>query len=143
MRAVTRTAIVPYTPQQMFDLVADVERYPEFLPWCTDAQLLARNERELTGRIAISQGPLNVSFTTRNELDEPRWMSMDQVEGPFSELHGEWSFGAIGDEGSRVTLDIRFGFSSSVKDLLLGAVFEQTCNRLVDAFVSRARKVYG
>ncbi|HHQ15048.1 MAG TPA: ubiquinone-binding protein, partial [Chromatiales bacterium] len=67
----------------------------------------------------------------------------DQVEGPFSELHGEWSFEAIGDEGSRATLNIRFGFSSSVKDLLLGAVFEQTCNRLVDAFVNRARQVYG
>ncbi len=143
MREVTRTAIVPYTPQQMFDLVADVQRYPEFLPWCTDAQLLSRQEAELTGRIVISQGPLNVSFMTHNRLDEPRWMSMDQIDGPFSELHGEWSFEPLGDDGCKVTLNIRFGFSSSVKDLLLGAVFEQTCNRLVDAFVNRARQVYG
>ncbi|RMF96795.1 MAG: type II toxin-antitoxin system RatA family toxin [Gammaproteobacteria bacterium] len=143
MREITRSAIVPATPAQMFELVADVERYPEFLPFCTAAELLARDPQSLTGRITVSQGPLQASFTTRNELEPPRRMTLALVDGPFSELQGEWEFEPLGENGCRAQLQLRFGFANRAQDLLLGKVFEQTCNRLVDAFVRRAAEIHG
>lgn len=135
--------IVPYTPAQMFDLVADVERYPEFVPWCAGSELLERDDDELTGRLVLAMGPLTGSLTTRNRLDPPDTMTLELVEGPFRELYGEWQFKALGDSGCQVDLQMRFSFSNPVKDMVLGSAFEQTCNRLVDAFVSRAAEVYG
>lgn len=143
MREVRRSAIVPFSPAQMFDLVADVQRYPEFLPWCTEAELLSKNDAELTGRLSVAQGPLRGQFTTRNRLERPSAMSLKLVEGPFSDLSGQWQFVALGDSGCRVELAMQFAFSNPVKDMLMGAVFEQTCNSLVDAFVDRARQIYG
>ena len=143
VRQVERSAIVPYSPQQMFELVADVERYPEFLPWCAYAELHSRDDRELTGSLGLAQGPLTGRFTTRNRLDAPHAMSIELLEGPFRNLHGQWRFDALGEQGCRIALQMRFEFDSRVNDLLLGPVFEQTCNRLVDAFVARAGVVYG
>jgi ribosome-associated toxin RatA of RatAB toxin-antitoxin module len=143
VRTVSRSAIVSYTPAQMFDLVAHVERYPEFLPWCITGELLSRDERELRGSITMAQGPLHGTFTTRNEIDYPRRMTLELEEGPFSDLIGEWRFEALGEAGCRISLDLRFAFSNKVKDALLGVMFEQTCNKLVDAFVQRAAQVYG
>ena len=144
VRTVSRSAIVSYTPAQMFDLVADVERYPEFLPWCICRRAaLKRNERELRGSLSMAQGPLHGTFTTRNELDYPRRMTLELEEGPFSDLIGEWRFEALGEAGCRISLNLRFAFSNKVKDALLGVMFEQTCNKLVDAFVQRAAQVYG
>lgn len=143
MRELHRSVIVPYTPAQMFDLVADVESYPDFVPWCADAQLLDRDDKALTGRLEMAMGPLTGGLTTRNRLDPPEAMTLELVEGPFSELHGDWRFTPLGDNGCQIDLQMRFAFSNPLKDLVLGAAFEQTCNRLVDAFVSRAAEVYG
>jgi len=143
MREVQRSAIVPYSPEQMFDLVADVERYPEFLPWCAAARLIERSNHELRGSLTMAQGPLQGSFTTRNQLDYPRAMSLELEDGPFSDLSGEWQFEPLGDGGCRISLELRFAFASRVKDALLGVIFEQSCNKLVDAFVQRAGLVYG
>lgn len=143
MRELHRTVIVPYTPAQMFELVADVERYPEFVPWCADSELLAHDGDSLTGRLDMAMGPLTGGLTTRNRLDPPGAMSLELVEGPFSELHGDWRFTPLGESGCQIDLQMRFKFSNPLKDLVLGAAFEQTCNRLVDAFVSRADEVYG
>ncbi|MDJ0929192.1 MAG: type II toxin-antitoxin system RatA family toxin [Gammaproteobacteria bacterium] len=143
MREISRSALVPCQPEQMFELVADVEQYPEFVPHCQDATLIARNATELTGRITVSEGPFHTSFTTRNQLEAPRRMTIELVHGPFSELHGEWRFEPMGDAGCKVELRLQFGFANRVKDLVLGAAFEQTCNHLVDAFVARAGQLYG
>lgn len=143
LRELHRSVIVPYTPAQMFELVADVERYPEFVPWCASSELLARNEDELTGRLEMALGPLTGSLTTRNRLEPPQAMSLELIEGPFSELQGQWQFRPLGDAGCQVELQMRFAFSNPVKEMVLGAAFEQTCNRLVDAFVKRAAEVYG
>lgn len=142
MREVKRSAIVPHSPQAMFDLVADVERYPEFVPGCVGAKLLSRDERELTGALELSVGPLKSAFTTRNELNPPHAMSLELLEGPFESLHGDWHFQALGDDGCRIELTMRFAFADPLKDMLLGPAFEQSCNRLVDAFVARAGVIY-
>lgn len=142
MREVKRSAIVPYSPQAMFDLVADVERYPEFVPGCVGAELISRDERELTGSLELSFGPLKSAFTTRNALNPPHAMSLELVEGPFKSLHGDWHFEALGNAGCRIELSMHFAFADPVKDMLLGPAFEKSCNRLVDAFVARAAVIY-
>lgn len=143
MRQVSRSAIVPYPPAAMYQLVADVEAYPQFLPGCSAARVQSRTDDELIGSLTLARGPLNTTFTTRNQLSPPERMSMQLVDGAFRDLRGEWRFTALGEQGCRVTLELAFEFASPVKDLLLGPAFEGICNQLVDAFVARARQVYG
>lgn len=143
MREARRSAIVPYSPAAMFDLVADVESYPEFLPGCTGSRLLSREPGVMTASLSLRRGPLDATFTTRNRLAPPGLMALELLDGPFRSLTGEWRFLPLGEAGCRVELDIRFEFASRGSDLLLGPVFESTCNGLMDAFVARARDVYG
>lgn len=141
MRHVERSAIVPFTAQAMFDLVADVEAYPSFLPGCSGSRVHSRREGEVIASISMARGPFRSEFTTRNTLDPPRRIGMELVEGPFSELAGAWDFLPLGTEGSRVSLAIRFAFQNQVADLLLGPTFESLCADLIEAFVARARAV--
>jgi ribosome-associated toxin RatA of RatAB toxin-antitoxin module len=141
MRQVERSAIVPFSAGAMFDLVADVESYPQFLPGCTGASVSARQGDSVIATLQLSRGPLRTEFTTRNRMERPACITMELEHGPFSELHGAWTFAALGEGGSRVSLSVRFGFASRVTDMLLGPAFETLCAHLVDAFVSRARDV--
>lgn len=143
MRQVERSALVPFSADAMFDLVADVESYPQFVPGCTGTQVHSHDEEWLVASIALKEGPLRTEFRTRNRLERPRLMDMKLEEGPFSSLHGVWEFTPLGEEGSKVALSIRFAFASRAMDLMLGPVFEMICNRLVNAFVLRARELYG
>ena len=143
MREVTRSALVPFSALQMFDLVADVERYPEFLPWCSGAEVLEREGEHVTARLALSRHGADARFTTRNRLVSGEFLEMHLVDGPFTELDGRWDFRPIGDAGSRVELNMRFETRNSLAGLMLGPAFEAICNQLVDAFGRRAREVYG
>lgn len=143
MREVKRSALLTYTATQMFDLVADVERYPEFLPWCTAATVLAREGEMVTAQLALSRGRASARFTTRNRLVPGQFLEMRLLEGPFRSLEGRWDFVAIGEAGSRVELAIAFETQGSLAGIVLGPVFEGICNQLVDAFAQRARRVYG
>lgn len=143
MRQISRHALVPYQPVEMFALVDDIASYPQFLPWCRSAEVLQRSEREVIARLQVHKGPLHARFTTRNRLEAHSLISIDLVEGPFSTLEGEWSFSAIGDQGSRVNLALRFAFANPLNAWLFEPVFEHTCVTLVDAFVARARSLYG
>jgi ribosome-associated toxin RatA of RatAB toxin-antitoxin module len=151
MREVHRSAIVPYPAEAMFALVADVEAYPEFLPGCTASSVLSREPGGLVASLSLAKGPFSSTFTTRNSLEPPRRLTMELVDGPFSSLHGEWRItplaGPPGDglsaQGCRIDLRVRFQFAGTARDLLLGPAFELTCSGLVDAFVERARAVYG
>lgn len=143
MREVKRSALLPYTAVQMFDLVADVERYPEFLPWCTAATVLEREGERVTAQLALSRGRASARFTTLNRLVPGQFLEMRLLEGPFRSLEGRWDFIAIGEAGSRVELAIRFETQGSLAGIVLGPVFEGICNQLVDAFAQRARRTYG
>lgn len=143
MREVNRTARVPFTPAQMFALVDDVERYPEFVPWVAGAQLLDRRENEVTARLEMERAGVREKFTTRNTLQPPNLIQLTLIEGPFKLLDGRWSFDSIQDRGTRIGLSIRFEFANPLTALLLSRSFEKSCAELVDAFVARARKVYG
>lgn len=143
MREVRRSALVPYSSLQMYELVADVERYPEFLPWCTAAAVQARVGDEVVASLALARGRAQARFTTRNRLVPGERLEMRLVEGPFSSLEGCWEFRPIGSAGSRVELVMRFATAATLAGLLLGPAFEAICNQLVDAFGRRAQSIYG
>ena len=142
MRQISRHALVPFTPAQMFALVEDVATYPQFLPWCRSAQVIERSPQEVIARLQVHKGPLHTHFTTRNRLEPPTLIALNLVEGPFRTLEGEWRFSPIADQGTRVSLTLKFAFANPVNAWLLEPVFEHTCNSLVDAFVARARALY-
>ncbi|HJS22299.1 MAG TPA: type II toxin-antitoxin system RatA family toxin [Steroidobacteraceae bacterium] len=143
VRQISRHALVPFSPAQMFALVDDIASYPQFLPWCRSAQVIERSADEAIARLQVHKGPLHTHFTTRNRLEPPMLIALNLVEGPFRTLEGEWRFGAIADQGTRVSLTLKFAFANPVNAWLLEPVFEHTCNSLVDAFVARARALYG
>lgn len=143
MREVRRSALLPYAVQQVFGLVADVERYPEFLPWCTEARILAAGDQEATVRLGLVSGVARASFTTRNRLEPHSAITMSLVDGPFEELEGRWDFTPVGGSGTRADLQVRFSTRGVIGALALGPVFEGVCNHLVDAFARRARQVFG
>jgi ribosome-associated toxin RatA of RatAB toxin-antitoxin module len=143
MRQVERSALVPYTPAQMFALVQDIEGYPQFVPWVSAAQVISRTESEVIGQLEMERSGLREKFTTRNVLMPPNRMDLKLVDGPFKVLEGIWSFDAIGDKGTRIGLSIRFEFANPMLSFMLSKTFEKSCAQLVDAFVARARTVYG
>ena len=140
---VKRTALVTFTPGQMFDLVVDVERYCEFLPWVKGARVHERTGRDLRATLTMERAGVKQSFTTRNEMDRPNWMSLELVEGPFRTLDGLWTFTPIGAAGTKVVLDMKFEFGNPLASLLFGKAFEQSVGELIDAFVARAKSIHG
>lgn len=143
MARVEKSALVPYSAQAMFDLVADVERYKEFLPWCSDSALVSRGENELCGMIEVSRLGIRQAFTTCNTLAPPEHMGIALHEGPFRHLHGEWRFVELRDDACKVMLTMEFEFAGRLIDAAFGKVFRQVANSLVESFVARAKDVYG
>ena len=143
MREVRRSALLPYPPDAIYGLVADFERYPEFLPWCSGARIVAREGDEVTATLALASGLVRASFTTRNRNVPGRSITMNLVDGPFDTLEGRWDFTPVGEAGTRVDLSMRFATQGIAGALALGPAFEAACNRLVDAFARRARQVFG
>jgi len=142
MQTVERSALVMYTPSQMFVLVNDVQSYPRFLPWCVAADVQIVSPAELLATLQIVRSVLRTSFTTRNRLEQDRRISMQLVDGPFRHLSGEWSFDPIGEAGARVKFHVEFEFNNKLVAAALSSVFESVCAAMVDAFVERAKKVY-
>lgn len=143
MDSIDRSALVPYTTQEMFALVSDVDSYPEFLPWCSAAQTLSREDDHVEARIEFHVGALKKSFTTRNHHLEHTAIEMQLLEGPFSELEGCWEFVPLGTDGCRISLKLQYDFSSKVVRLAIAPVFGRIANSLVAAFQKRAAEVYG
>lgn len=146
MKTVNKSVLIWYTPAEMFSLVADVERYPRFLPWCDQAQVLQRDESGMTAEVGISFGGIRQTFTTRNEHQEAHRIGLQLIKGPFSKLDGEWLFSTVGDgsqRACRVNLMLHYGFENSALAKIVGPVFDKIAANLVDAFVKRAQQVYG
>ena len=146
MKTVHKSVLIWYSAEEMFALVADVASYPQFLPWCDEATVLARDEHGMRARIGIAFSGLHQSFTTRNEHVPGRQIHMSLVEGPFSKLEGHWTFTPLGDEMQRackVELSLDYAFRSAALAALVGPVFDRIAGSLVDAFVKRAEHVYG
>lgn len=141
MREVTRSALVGQPPQRLYELIADVERYPEFVPGCVQARIESREGDEVVATLGIRRGVLDTAFTTRNRLVPGKSLTMRLERGPFKMLEGEWTVEPIGDAGCNVTLRLRFEFENRLAGVMMGPVFEDTARSLVDAFVARARRL--
>ncbi len=143
MPNIHKSALVPYSTAQMFALVDDIDSYAQFLPWCHTSRVLTRGEDEMRATIEIAHGSLRKSFTTRNRFQKDKIIEMRLEEGPFRHLEGFWRFDVLGEQASKVSLDLDFEFSSKLVGLAMGPVFSQIANSLVDAFSKRAVQVYG
>jgi len=142
MQVVERSALVTFTPAQMFALVNDIPRYPEFLPWCVGVRVEEVSPTERLASLKIAHGVLQTEFTTRNTLTPDKQIDMRLTHGPFRDLTGAWRFDAIGDRGSRVHFKVEFEFKNRLTSAAFNAVFEALCGSIVEAFVTRAQKVY-
>ena len=143
MELIDRSALVPYTADEMYALVSDILTYPQFLPWCSGTQILSQEGQELSARIDFSVSSVSQSFTTSNQLKPGEEIAMQLVDGPFSQLEGRWRFEPLGDAGCKISLLLEYDFSSKMVSLVVGPVFNKIANTLVDAFQRRAVEVYG
>lgn len=143
MPEVVKSVLVPYTAEQMFGLVDDVRRYPEFLPWCSGVEVAQHDERILRATLQISYRGIQQRFTTVNTKEPPRWMTIQLVEGPFRALDGEWRFRDLDGRGCKIEFRLHYEFSNRVLAALVGPVFGHIADTLVEAFVKRAGGVYG
>ena len=143
MTTISKTALVHYSPEQMFKLVDNIEAYPEFLPWCGKATEIFRDENNVEASLFISHSGLNKEFTTQNKNTAFNKIEMHLVNGPFKNLDGVWLFEPLGESACKVSLNLEFEFSSKIISLTLGPIFSKIANSLVDAFIKRADTVYG
>ena len=146
MKTVHKSVLIWYSAEEMYALVTDVARYPEFLPWCDKSRVIAQDESGMTAEVGLAFGGLRQSFTTRNTHVPGRSVQLKLVSGPFSNLDGTWKFNPVGEAGERacrVELDLSYGFSNFALQALVGPVFDKIASTLVEAFVKRAEQVYG
>ena len=146
MKSVHKSVLIWYSAQEMFDLVVDVARYSEFLPWCNRGTVLERTDTGMTAEVGLAFKGVSQSFVTRNEHVPGREVKLHLVKGPFSKLEGVWTFTPVGDgsqRACRVDLVLSYDFSNILLAKLVGPVFDKIAASMVDAFVQRADQVYG
>ena len=143
MKTITRNALVPYSAQRMFDLVADVDHYPEFLPWCGGARILEQSGQRQVATVTIAFKGIRQSFTTENTLEAPTRIVLNLRDGPFTHLDGEWRFKVLREDACRIDFNLSYEMRSGLLAKVLGPVFSQIAQTMVDAFVKRAEQVYG
>ncbi len=146
MKHVKKSVLLWYAPQEMYQLVTDVQAYPRFLPWCEKAEVLGEDASGMTARLHLKYLGVRHAFTTRNVQVPGESVQMHLVDGPFSVLEGTWRFLPLGQADKpacKVEFDIRYAFSSRALELAVSPVFDRITNTFVDSFVQRAEAVYG
>ena len=146
MKTVNKSVLIWYSPAEMYALVTQVEKYPEFLPWCDHAQVQATDADGATAEGGIAFSGIRQTFTTRNTHVPDQKVGMKLVKGPFSQLEGEWRFLPVGngsERACRVELTLHYGFDNVALAALVGPVFDRIASSMVEAFVARAEQVYG
>jgi ribosome-associated toxin RatA of RatAB toxin-antitoxin module len=149
MKHVKKSVLLWYSAHEMYSLVTAVEDYPQFLPWCSQAEVLTHDEQGMKARLTLAFKGVRHAFTTFNQHVEDRSVLVGLVDGPFSLLDGTWQFlplGLAGDapaKACKVELDLRYAFSSRALETVVSPVFDRVANTLVDSFVRRAEQVYG
>lgn len=136
------TKTVTYTPEQLFALVADVGKYPQFLPWCVAAKVKSRTASEEVADLTIGFGPFRETFTSRVILTPPGLIKVRYENGPFRYLNNQWKF-QPDPKGCKVDFFVDFEFKSRLLQAAIGVVFNEAVRRMVNAFLKRARDVYG
>jgi ribosome-associated toxin RatA of RatAB toxin-antitoxin module len=150
MKQVKKSVLLWYTPQEIYELVTAVERYPEFLPWCSKVEVLAREGDAVTARLHLAYAGVRHAFTTRNRNEPGRSVHMQLVDGPFSHLEGLWQFLPLNKPGTtgeptacKIAFELNYAFSSGALEAVVSPVFDRIANTFVDSFVQRAESLYG
>jgi len=143
MHSVERSVLVPYSAARMFDLVADVAKYPEFMPWCGGSNVSHHDEHGMQASVTIALAGLRQTFTTRNRHTYPTRIDLELLDGPFSQLTGAWEFVPLGDNACKVIFKLNYTFSSWALEKLVGPVFNRIANSFIDSFIKRADACYG
>jgi len=135
--------ILPYSEQQMFDLVSDVARYPEFLPWCVGARVYNRRPERFDADVIIGFKMFREKFTSRVVLHEPDLVEVDYITGPMKRLYNHWRFTGLEQGGCLINFEVDFEFQNRVLEQMIGKMFTEATDRMIDAFESRAHELYG
>jgi ribosome-associated toxin RatA of RatAB toxin-antitoxin module len=142
MQHVRKSVLVPYSAPAMYELVDNVERYPEFLPWCSGAHVLERHEGGKTARLDIDYHGVRAHFTTDNANSPPQSIVITLRDGPFRHLHGEWQFRPLDATACKIEFDLAYEFANHMLERLVGGVFSRIANTMIDAFVHRAEALH-
>ncbi|KAB0470345.1 SRPBCC family protein [Vibrio sp. IB15] len=142
MPKVTRSALVSFSADQMFDLVNDVARYPEFLPGCSGSRVIEFSDSAMVASVDVSKAGISKTFTTSNRLADGVEILMELVDGPFKKLQGGWYFTPLDDQACKVELKLEFEFSSRMIEMAFGKIFNELTTNMVSAFTQRAKQVY-
>jgi ribosome-associated toxin RatA of RatAB toxin-antitoxin module len=143
MSEVRKSALVGYSAERIFDLIEGAEHYPAFLPWCSDATILARDEQVVSARIAVDYHGLRFHFVTRNPKRRPEFLAIRLESGPFRHFDGEWHLASLAADACRIDFALRYEFQSAVTARLASPILDRMADTLVDAFIRRAEQVYG
>lgn len=143
MHKVQRSVLVPYSAAQMFELVAAVQDYPAFMPWCGGSQVHRRDEHGMEASVTISLAGVRQTFTTRNRHVYPDSITLELVDGPFSSLEGHWQFQPLAEDACKVLFTLEYAFANGILERLVGPVFNRIATGFIDAFTQRAERVYG
>ena len=143
MTEISKTAVVPYTPNEMYALVNDIESYPAFLPWCIAAKILSKKEESLIASLSLAMGKIKQSFTTENTMREGLRIDIRLIDGPFKHLSGYWKFNPEDEQSCHIQLHMNYEFKNKIIKYALGKVFYIVMNTLVESFVQRAQQIYG
>ena len=139
----SETRHLPYTPEQLFDLVADVANYDEFLPWVVAVRVRSSSETETVADLIVGFNAFKERFTSRVKKDRPEAIVVDYIEGPLKYLHNEWQFERSSDGGTDVHFSVDFAFKSRLFETIAGAMFDRALRRMIGAFEQRAAALYG
>lgn len=143
MTHVKRSALLPYSVTQMYQLVNDVDSYPEFIPWCVKCEVVKEAKNEKQAVMYFASRGIKAAVTTRNDLIENQKITVHLIKGPFKHLTGNWEFHKIDERACKVELDMEYSFSNRLYEATLGPIFNQVANKLVSAFAKRAEEMYG
>lgn len=142
MPELNRQALVPHSANLMYDIVNRVDLYQQFLPWCSESKIIESTENSMTASVFMKKGPLDQSFTTKNIMLVDQQIDIELIDGPFKKLSGQWRFTNIADHGSKISLQLNYEFSNSIIAIVVGPVFNQIANTLVDSFCKRADELH-
>ncbi|MDX7989145.1 type II toxin-antitoxin system RatA family toxin [Xenorhabdus sp. 12] len=142
MPQISRSALVPYSVEQMYKLVNDVMSYPDFLPGCVGSRVISSSDNEMTASVEVSKAGISKTFVTRNTLFDNKRINMQLVDGPFRKLMGGWHFTPLSEDACKVELHLDFEFTNKLIELAFGKVFKELAGNMVQAFTQRAREVY-
>lgn len=143
MTVINRQMIVSYLASDMYNLVNDIKKYPEFLTWCVGADILQQTDSELVAELVLAYGQYKQRFTTKNKLEASARITMSLVDGPFKYLNGVWLFTDLGNNGSKVELQLEFEFENYFVGLAFGKIFKNIAEQMVESFCRRAKDIYG